>query len=133
MNIISLYTSLLILVFVILSIRTIRVRRMSKIAIGHADNQDLLRASRAHANFAEYVPLSLISIFLVESNGASPIFIHVLGFTLLIGRIIHSYGISQVKENFRFRVSGMVLTFSVLLTSGTYLFVNFLIKAFFRG
>jgi uncharacterized membrane protein YecN with MAPEG domain len=126
MTIISLYTSLLIFIFVILSIRTIRVRRRYQIAIGHTDNQDLLRASRAHANFAEYVPLCLIGIFFVEYHGASAIFVHILGSTLLIARIIHSYGISQSKENFRFRVCGMALTFLVLIFSAFYLLFKFL-------
>jgi uncharacterized membrane protein YecN with MAPEG domain len=39
---------------------------------------------------------------------------------LLIGRVLHAFGISQAEENYRFRVAGMALTF-VALISGALL------------
>lgn len=121
MKITTLYASLLAILFVFLSIRTIRVRRKQRIAVGDAGDKEMLRAMRVHANFAEYVPLALILVFLVESNLAHPGFVHFLGATLLIARGTHAYGVSQVKENFKFRVSGMTATFTVLLASAAYL------------
>jgi uncharacterized membrane protein YecN with MAPEG domain len=121
MKITPLYTSLLMIIFVILSIRTIRQRKKSKVPIGHADDQNLLRAMRAHSNFSEYVPFSLIGIYLIEMQGAHPLFVHGLGLMILIGRSIHAYGISQSNENFKFRVSGMMLTLSTLIISSLYL------------
>lgn len=59
---------------------------------------------RVHANFAEYVPLALLLIFLVESS--------------------HAFGVSGDPENFRFRIFGMALTFSALLVCAIYLLVN---------
>lgn len=32
----------------------------------------------------------------------------------MIGRLSHAYGVSQLKEDFRFRITGMVLTFTVI-------------------
>ena len=121
MKIISLYTSLLTILYFILSIRTIRRRRSTKIAIGHNDNSQMLRAMRAHSNFAEYVPLSLFGIYLAEVQGANAIFVHFLGLSILIGRLLHAYGISQENENFKFRITGMALTFTSMLCSATYL------------
>ena len=71
-HIVLLYAALLALLFVGLSIRTLRMRRRLGIAIGDAGNESMLRAMRAHSNFAEYVPLSLLLIYLVEVTGASP-------------------------------------------------------------
>lgn len=127
MKIISFYTSLLITLFFILSVNTIRKRRKTKIAIGD-ENPELLRAIRAHSNFSEYVPINLIALYLVESQGASPLFVHFLGTILVIGRLIHAYGISQVKENFRLRITGMSLTFTTMLLSAGYLIFTFFLK-----
>ena len=85
----------------------------------------MLRAIRAHSNFAEYVPICLFAIYLTEAQGANPFFVHCLGFSLLLGRALHAYGISQVNENFKFRVSGMMFTFSSLLGSASYLIISF--------
>jgi uncharacterized membrane protein YecN with MAPEG domain len=126
MKITILYASLLALVFVFLSIRTIRLRRTLKIGVGDSGNQRMLRAIRAHSNFAEYVPFAIVLIYFVEMNLALNAFVHFLGITLLLGRLLHSYGISQEKENFKFRVSGMVSTFTVILTSSMYLLFSYL-------
>jgi len=83
----------------------------------------MLRAMRVHANFAEYVPLALILIFLVETSVTSGLFVHALGAALLIARLSHAYGVSQQPENFRFRIFGMATTFTVLLTCAGYLLV----------
>ena len=88
----------------------------------------MLRVMRVHSNFAEYVPLALITLFMVETSGASFFLVHFLGGALLLGRISHAYGVSNVNENFFFRVSGMALTFTSILSSACYL----LISAIFR-
>ena len=42
-----------------LSWRVVQVRQSTKVSIGHGDGDLLLQRIRAHANFAEYVPISL--------------------------------------------------------------------------
>ena len=121
MHIVTLYASLLALVFVALSLRTLRLRRYLKIAIGDAGNQAMLRAMRVHSNFAEYVPLSLLLIFFVESGGAPALLVHLLGLCLLVGRGAHAYGVSQIKEDYRYRVFGMSMTFTTLVVCSAYL------------
>ena len=109
------YAALFALLFIALSVRTLRLRRSARIAVGDGDNPRLLRAMRAHANFAEYVPLTLLLLYFVETQvGAGSILIHVAAGLLLVGRIIHALGISRVAEDTRFRVAGMALTFTVL-------------------
>ena len=75
----------------------------------------MLRAMRVHGNFAEYAPLALLLIALVESNGAGANWVHALGTALVVGRLSHAFGVSKPNEDFRFRVLGMSLTFFTLV------------------
>ncbi len=127
MQITPFYAAILALMFIGLSVRTLRLRRLLKIAIGDGGNQQMLRAMRVHANFAEYVPLSLLLIAMFEMGGGQFLLVHALCLCLLIGRIAHFYGVSQTSENFLFRVFGMTMTFTALGGAafgvlGTYLF-----------
>lgn len=125
MQILPLYAAPLAILFVVLSIRTIRLRRSLKIGIGDAGNSQMLRAMRVHSNFAEYVPLSLLMLYLAEGQGAYPFFVHCLGMCLLIGRFSHAFGVSQENENYTFRVAGMAMTFTTLLSSSAYLLFSY--------
>lgn len=125
MRILPLYAALLALMFVTLSVRTLRLRRALRIGIGDAGNTTMLRAMRVHANFAEYVPIALILIFLVETSSAQPALVHGLGICLLLGRLSHAWGVSQTREKFAFRIAGMALTFATLITSALYLLYAF--------
>jgi uncharacterized protein len=111
------YAAVFALMFVVLSLRTIRLRRRAKAAIGDGGDPRLARAARVHSNFAEYVPLSLLLIYFLETQTGSGMGIHVLCLMLLAGRSSHAWGVSQVRENYRFRVVGMVLTFTVILSA----------------
>lgn len=120
-TILPIYAALMAIFFVVLSIRTIRQRRKLKIGLGDFGNKDMQRTIRVHANFAEYVPLGLLMIYLVEQSGVYAWFVHLLCLGLLVGRLLHAYGVAQSKENFTFRVAGMSLTFTVLLASAAHL------------
>ena len=121
MQIVPLYAGLLALVFVGLSALVIRQRGRAKVAIGAGGDALLERAMRVHANFAEYVPLAVVLLALMELQRAPAWLLHGLGLVLLLGRVAHAYGVSQEKENFRFRVSGMMATFATLVTAALYL------------
>jgi uncharacterized membrane protein YecN with MAPEG domain len=110
-----LYAAALALLFFALSVRTLRLRRELKIGIGDAGNETMLRAIRVHANFAEYVPLTLLLAALLELSGGPAVLVHAVGACLLAGRIVHAYGLCKVSENFRYRVLGMALTFTALV------------------
>lgn len=119
------YAAVLSLMFVVLSIRTLLLRRQLGVAIGDGDQPTLMRATRVHANFAEYVPLSLLLIYFLEIQTRTSLWIHLLGSTLVIGRITHAFGVSQVKENFRHRIIGMMLTFTVIIVSSIGLIIRY--------
>ena len=74
---------------------------------------------RVHSNFAEYVPIALILVYFLEVGTNTELWIHVLCVSLILGRLLHAYGVSQVEENYRFRVAGMILTLSCLISAST--------------
>ena len=113
------YSAVFALVFVGLSVRTLLLRRKFKVAVGHGDESRLQRAVRAHANFAEYVPLALLLIFFLELMFGRTLLVHGLCITLLLGRALHAFGISRVNEDYRFRVTGMALTFTAVIVAST--------------
>lgn len=115
----SIYIALCALLFVALSVRTLNTRRRLRIAVGDGGSPEMLRAMRVHANCAEYLPLGLILLLAVQMQSAPGWLLHLIGASLLIGRLLHAWGVRQVREDFRFRVSGMALTFtSILVASG---------------
>jgi len=115
MTIVPLFSAILAIVFVLLSANVIRARRLHKVGIGTGRNKTVERAMRVHANFAEYVPLSLLLLAFLEFNKANAYLLIALCSLLLMGRLSHAFGVSQENEKFVYRVSGMMMTFSVLL------------------
>ncbi len=129
LTIVPIYAALLALLFIALSVRTLRLRRRLQIAVGDAGNATMLRAMRVHSNFAEYVPLTLLLIAFVELGGAAAWRVHLFCMCLLVGRCVHAYGVSQLKENYRFRVAGMVFTLYCLAAAAVYLLLRALFTA----
>lgn len=124
MTITALYAPILALFFVLLSFRTLLLRRKHKIALGSGDNHTLARAARVHSNFAEYVPLALILIYLLEAAIESTLRIHILCVVLIAGRCLHAFGVSREPEDFRFRVAGMVMTLGVMISASLHLLLS---------
>ena len=62
----AIYAALLALLFLALSVLVIRQRLRSRTVIGLGEAEGLLRASRAQGNFAEYVPILLILLRVVQ-------------------------------------------------------------------
>jgi uncharacterized membrane protein YecN with MAPEG domain len=120
-----LYAAILGLLFLVLSIRVIAARRASGVAIGVGGQAELERRARVHANFAEYVPLSLILMLMVEVVGYSLWMSHTLGAALVVGRVVHAFGVSQQEENFIFRVTGMAITLTIIGTAAFLLIISY--------
>ncbi len=108
------YAAVLALLFILLSIRTIKTRREHKVAIGDGGEKSILRASRVHANFSEYVPFTVLLIAMLEMQSYSHWIIHALCIALVTARIAHAYGVSQADENFKFRIFGTATTINII-------------------
>lgn len=118
MTITPVYAGLIALLFVLLGMRVIRARRQAKIPLGDGGDRILLRRLRAHGNLAEYAPMAVVLMALIEWQGASAPLVHAVGLCLLGGRLIHAYGVSAEPETYRLRVAGMALTFTALIIGG---------------
>jgi len=109
----SIYASLLALLIVRLSVAVIKLRRKNRVSVGDGGNEELQLAIRAHANAVEYIPIALMLLLMLELNGAPKILVHILGVTLLVGRILHAMGLPA--KDFKKRVLGMQITIYLLI------------------
>jgi uncharacterized protein len=112
------YVGLFAILLVLFSLNVSRVRAKLKINLGDNNDPTMLQACRIHGNFAEYVPLALLVIVLVEGAGNAGWVVHLLGLALLLGRILHAWGINQTPGISFGRAAGMGLTYLVLLIGG---------------
>lgn len=111
----SIIASIAAIIFISLSFGVIKLRRKNQVRIGTGGVETLERAIRAHANFAEYVPIGLILIACLEANGATWWLVLLAGFALIIGRIIHAIGVQEPPPHINKRVLGMKITFLTLI------------------
>ncbi|NML07376.1 MAPEG family protein [Sphingomonas sp. G-3-2-10] len=75
-----------------LGIRIGRVRTTEKISIGDGGNEKLMARMRAQLNFAEYVPIVLILIGLIELAAGTRGWLWVIAIAFIAGRICHAFG-----------------------------------------
>lgn len=108
------YASALTLVYLLLSFNVSRQRRRCQVSLGDGDQPPLRAAMRAHGNFAEYVPLALLLLALDEAAGVAAPWLHAVGGMLLVGRLLHPFGLALPAPNLP-RVLGILLTWLALL------------------
>jgi uncharacterized membrane protein YecN with MAPEG domain len=102
------------LLFVILSFRVSQVRQSAKVELGDGGDPLLLARIRAHANFAEYVPISLILLGAIElSYEDPPPGLWAAAVALILVRISHAIGMATRGSN-PARLVGILGTWSVI-------------------
>ena len=87
----------------VLSVRVVQMRASAKIAIGDGGNNPVMeRRIRVHGNFAEYVPMALLLLFVhgIASHGRAWL-IHVLCIALIAARVVHAYGVTPERKTSR--------------------------------
>ena len=124
--------AVLALIFVGLSVNVVRYRSGAKISLGDDSRRigfgeefsapPLFIAARIHANFAEYVPLSLLLLMMIELIAAPRWAVEVLAAMLIIARLIHPIGMVRSAPN-PFRAGGMMLQWAMLVLGGVYALV----------
>ena len=100
-------------------------KRRIQTGIDFLDGGDkvLQRRIRAHGNFSETVPISLLLMALLEFRGLGSVWILVFGIGLTVGRVLHAYGliVSDAKAGLSpIRLFGMVMTLAVLSIEGAW-------------
>jgi uncharacterized membrane protein YecN with MAPEG domain len=106
-----------------LAVRCIQVRIGAKIITGDGGNTLMLHRMRAQSNFAEYVPLFLILLGLVEYAKGPQGWLWGVGLAFIVGRVLHPLGMDATKAN-AFRSLGILLTWlCTLVVAGTALWI----------
>jgi uncharacterized membrane protein YecN with MAPEG domain len=126
-SITAVYVAVLALIYAWLSLQVIRLRWRNRAGFGDGGSADLRIAIRAHAHFAEYVPIIALMVAFLEMSGAAPAQIHVLMGMLLIARVIHPIGMHAKPGTLQFRigrVGGMTITALVMITAAVRLLVR---------
>lgn len=116
MAVIALSFLSLVPLYIFLSFRVIRQRRASQVAYGVGESKELVKRVGAHSNFSQYVPIVLLGMLIAHSLGAADSRLLIAAILIVIGRYLHAFGLLQTRENFRYRVTGMLLTFASLIS-----------------
>lgn len=119
MTITLIYTGLLALIFLALSIVVINGRRAGGISLGDGGLPGMQRKIRGHANFAEYVPLLLVMLGFLELHGELAAWsLHAMGLVLVASRLLHGVAFGATQNWMLGRVLGTVMTLSLLAVMG---------------
>ena len=78
------------LLYFVLSVRVVQVRGALKVSLGDGGNDSLLTRIRAHANFAEYAPLVLVLLAVIELSIDGNPWLWVIGVTFVLARLVHA-------------------------------------------
>ncbi len=112
----GIYTALLALLMLWLAMQVVGLRRKYQVGIGHGGQEELARAIRVHANFIEYVPMSLLLLGMAELNHALPVIgLYAAGGLLLLGRLMHASGLQRDAGKTIGRFYGTLLTWMVII------------------
>ncbi len=115
MHITGIYVALATLLVLILAGRVSLGRGRAQVGLGDGGDHDLIKRIRAHANAVENLPLALLLLLMLELNQTQPLWLHVFGCVLIVGRILHAIGLSRSSKESTGRFLGTVLTWGVML------------------
>ena len=101
-----------------LGARIVNARRPLKISVGDGGNDAVLRRMRAHANFAENVPIFLILLAAIELGGGNKLFLMLTAIAFMMARVAHGIGMDG-GSLVRWRTVGMITTtLAIVLLAG---------------
>jgi uncharacterized membrane protein YecN with MAPEG domain len=112
----ALYALPLAILFLVLWFRVTTTRSNLKVSIGDAGDTGLHEKIRQHGNFVEWAPIVLILMIIAEGNKADAIWLHVSGALLLIGRLIHPFGLTAANPAHPLRIIGNTSSLLATLT-----------------
>lgn len=97
-----------------LATRCARIRIADKALHGDGGNSLLAKRMRAHANFTEYTPMTLILFGLVELAVGASIWLWGAAMIFVLSRIAHGFGMDAEKPTV-WRAGGALLTWVVMV------------------
>ncbi|MEP5764359.1 MAG: MAPEG family protein [Halieaceae bacterium] len=123
LSITPLYVALLGLIWIVMTLRVGLYRVKNEINIGDGGDPEMQRRVRGQGNFIESVPLAVALLLVMELVGASDTWLHALGATLVLGRLLHYVGLTEIGP-FQCRPAGMFATLGVYLISSGWILVD---------
>lgn len=113
----SFSAAILAILLVLLSVLTIIARARFKVILSDNGEHALIKFIRAHGNLAEFAPIFLLLIGLVEINHFLSIFwLWSIALVFLVGRFSHAISLLFIEpKTLKLRVFGMMLTFIPIL------------------
>lgn len=115
------YLALAVVLVVLLTASVIARRFAARAALGDNGDRILACRIRAHANAVEYLPLALLQLLVLELILIAPLWLHVFGATLLLGRALHAVGLSRSGGPGALRMGGMILTLLAMVAMAVVL------------
>ena len=109
------YAALTGLLCVVLASLVIRQRMRRRISVGDGGDAEMSRMTRVFGNFAEYAPLVLILLALLEICHGPRWLVHALGATFIVSRLAHAFGLAGGAGINPGRSAGIVLTLLTIL------------------
>ncbi len=106
----ALWVGLHLILLLVLSLLVVRQRQRHKVALGDGGVPELAQAIRAFGNATEYVPAAMVGIAVLALVEAPPLAIHLTGFFLFAGRLLHGFGLSRSGGTSFARAIGITLT-----------------------
>jgi len=100
-----------------LTLNVIVNRVRLKVESGDGGLPAMTQAIRAHANFAEHVPLALLLIAAIEMMGKAHWLVVALGVVLLAARLLSALGLGRSLAGTPPRQAGAALTLAVTITA----------------
>ena len=110
----GLWSGLMILLMVTLSVRVMRGRWKHRVSLGDGGSEPMTVLSRTFGNAAEYIPVGIGALILIALLGISATWVHAVGGALLLGRVLHPFGLAMKAPNWA-RAAGMLLTWGPLI------------------
>jgi uncharacterized protein len=122
--------SVLAILYVVLSAAVSAERNRSKVGFGTGSEASvalgsehqaprLLVAVRRHGHFAEYVPISLVMLLVLELSGANKNWLYGLAGALVLSRLMIAFGMGRAAPNL-LRAGGNTINWIMLLAAGVY-------------
>lgn len=102
-----------------LALRIVTLRLKAKVLIGDGGNPLLTARTRAQLNFAEYTPIVLILIGLIELARGTSNWLWAAGIVYIVGRVLHPFGMDKQTPH-PLRAAGILTTWLVLIGLAGY-------------
>jgi uncharacterized membrane protein YecN with MAPEG domain len=101
------------------------LRLKNNISLGDGGNNDLSRAIRAHGNLAEFAPMFLLLILMLELRGAGGLWLGLLTVGFVIARYAHGLAL-LARASSKARQFGAALSYVLIAVAAVWLLLSLL-------